>query len=77
MGSPSLRFRAQHPHPTVRAHTAASEDCPPDVLEQLARDSAWEVRAAVAENPNCPPAVLERLRQDRVWPVRDSAGASD
>lgn len=43
-----------------REQVANSPDCPDDLLEKLANDTALEVRTAVYRNPNCPEQVLTR-----------------
>lgn len=56
---------AEHADWRVRARVAANQDCPPDVLADLARDESRWVVAAVAGNPATPPEVLDAIASER------------
>ena len=54
----------------MKRELAKNPNCPPDVLEVLARDKGWYVRYWVARNPNTPPKALELLAKDKELDIR-------
>jgi hypothetical protein len=47
----------------TRECIAVNNNCPPDILRELATDGVINVVRAVANNPSCPPEVLQTLLQ--------------
>jgi hypothetical protein len=52
------------PNFLVRQAMASNPDLPPDIIERLASDRAWETRGLIAGNPSCPAGVLASLASD-------------
>ena len=68
--SPEFERAAIRGSARTRSAAARRVDCPPQVLEQLARDADAGVRILTAENPSCPSAGLIPLADDKSHRVR-------
>jgi hypothetical protein len=55
---------SEDPNFLVRQAMASNPDLPPDIIERLAGDRAWETRGLIAGNPSCPAGVLASLASD-------------
>ena len=59
-----------------RADVASNPNCPPSLLEELAKDEDRRVRCKVLLNANCSLSLIEELAKDRDDKVREAVASS-